>query len=168
MHALHRILVKVCDSRNTAGDIRSFAESETEGFDEAYDWRETDSSGRWSDEYPENVIFGREKVNVLIGELNEVKDEQERTLKYHIRELKKDFPTLNLCEMIKLMSISRSASSFSSYHLKCIAEALSGDYTFDSCFYDTTTGYATVDDRVIEKVKENPSEWALVLFDYHF
>ena len=165
---MHRIFVKVCESRNTAGDIRSFAESETEGFDEAYDYRETDSAGGWSDEYPENVIFGREKPNVLIDELNEVKDEQERTLKYHIRELKKDFPTLNLHEIIDSVTAKCAASSFTAYHLKCIAEALSGDYTFDSCFYDTTTGYATVDDGVIKKVEERPSEWALVLFDYHF
>ena len=49
--------------------------------------------------------------------------------------------------------------------LKQIANLIHGDYTFDSEFYDTSRDTAFV--PFIATLKENPSEWALVQFEYH-
>lgn len=75
MHYLHKILVYIPDVSKEADSmirdslvsaIRSHAESETEGFyKEVFDWRETDTAGRWSDAYPENVLLGSDDPNSL-------------------------------------------------------------------------------------------------------
>ncbi len=49
--------------------------------------------------------------------------------------------------------------------LREIANLIHGDYTFDSCFYDTSRDTALV--PFIAQLKENPADWALVQFDYH-
>ena len=121
MHALHRILVKLEDKDETIDEIRRFAENETEDYCNAYDWRETDTAGRWESEYPCNVILGRDEPDKIIDELLVVRDQQENILRHHVESLKKYCPSMNIEDIIK----NSPRSSFGeggliSYHLKCI------------------------------------------------
>ena len=79
MHYLHKILVYIPDAvtdrdnyeRSELIDaIRTHAENTTEEFYQSvFDWRETDSAGSWSDEYPVNVLLAQDDVEQFIREL---------------------------------------------------------------------------------------------------
>lgn len=67
MHYLHRILVYLPDviseekmkEKELLETIRLYADAETECFyQRAFDWRETDSAGCWSDMYPQQDLSG--------------------------------------------------------------------------------------------------------------
>ena len=59
MHVLHKILVYNEDGFDSMTEneristARCIAENSTDGyFGDAYDWRETETAGAWSEEYP--------------------------------------------------------------------------------------------------------------------
>ena len=169
MHALHRILVKLEDKDETIDEIRRFAKSETENYYNAYDWRETETAGRWESEYPCNVILGREEPDKIIKELLTAREQQEDVLHQHIESLKKYCPSMNLQDIV----INCPLSSFGegalvAYHLKCIADHLAGAYDFDSAFFNTEDCDSFTGDDIIEEVSKQPEKWAIVLFDCHF
>ena len=169
MHALHRILVKLEDKDETIDEIRSVAKSETEDYYNAYDWRETDTAGRWEGEYPCNVILGRDEPDKIIEELITVKKEQENVLRHHVESLKKYCPSMNIEDIIK----NSPRSSFGeggliSYHLKCISSLLVGAYDFDSAFFNTEECDSIINDELINEIRKKPEDWAVVLFDCHF
>lgn len=169
MHALHRILVKLEDKDETIDEIRSVAKSETEDYYNAYDWRETDTAGRWESEYPCNVILGRDEPDKIIDELLVVRDQQENILRHHVESLKKYCPSMNIEDIIK----NSPRSSFGeggliSYHLKCISGLLVGAYDFDSAFFNTEECDSIINDELINGIRKKPEDWAIVLFDCHF
>ena len=169
MHALHRILVKLEDKDETIDEIRSVAKSETEDYYIAYDWRETDTAGRWESEYPCNVILGRDEPDKIIDELLVVRDQQENILRHHVESLKKYCPSMNIEDIIK----NSPRSSFGeggliSYHLKCISGLLVGAYDFDSAFFNTEECDSIINDELINEIRKKPEDWAVVLFDCHF
>lgn len=169
MHALHRILVKLEDKDETIDEIRSFAKSETEDYYNAYDWRETDTAGRWESEYPCNVILGRDEPDKIIEELITVRKEQENVLHHHIVCLKKYCPSTNIEDIIKNSPRSNfGEGGWISYHLKSIADHLVGVYDFDSAFFNTEDSDSIVSDDLVEEIKKKPEDWAIVLFDCHF
>lgn len=70
MHYIHKILVKT--NSKDKDEIRGQAVEETEQFwNTVYDWRETDTAGKWSDKYPDNVIIGSEDIEALIKAVEE-------------------------------------------------------------------------------------------------
>lgn len=169
MHALHRILVKLEDKNETIDEIRSFAKNETEDYYNAYDWRETDTAGRWESEYPCNVILGRDEPDKIIDELLVVRDQQENILRHHVESLKKYCPSMNIEDIIK----NSPRSSFGeggliSYHLKCISGLLVGAYDFGSAFFNTEECDSIINDELINEIRKKPEDWAVVLFDCHF
>lgn len=169
MHALHRILVKLEDKDETIEEIRSVAKSETEDYYNAYDWRETDTAGRWESEYPCNVILGRDEPDKIIDELLVVRDQQENILRHHVESLKKYCPSMNIEDIIK----NSPRSSFGeggliSYHLKCISGLLVGAYDFYSAFFNTEECDSIINDELINEIRKKPEDWAVVLFDCHF
>ena len=169
MHALHRILVKLEDKDETIDEIRSFAKSETEDYCNAYDWRETDTAGRWESEYPCNVILGRDEPDKIIEELITVRKEQENVLHHHVVCLKKYCPSTNIEDIIKNSPRSNfGEGGWISYHLKSIADHLVGVYDFDSAFFNTEDSDSIVSDDLVEEIKKKPEDWAIVLFDCHF
>ena len=169
MHALHRILVKLEEKDETIDEIRSFAESETQDYYNAYDWRETDTAGRWESEYPCNVILGRDEPDKIVKELLTAREQQENVLHHHIESLKKYCPNMNLEDIIKNCPRSSFGEGFLvAYHLKCIADHLIGAYDFDSAFFNTEDSDSIVSDDLVEEIKKKPEDWAIVLFDCHF
>lgn len=180
MHYLHSILVNITDDMNKMkrtdliSEIKSIAEDITDCYYEiAFDWRETDSAGRWSDIYPENVLLGSERPCEVIKRLKKCQFLQEEVVFSNLHFLKNIFKDdiNNIIEEIwkyKLFKC-KSGNNFgiSSFLLNGISKILHGEYFYDSFFYDTECFSASLDIETFRKVKQNPKEWALVLFDYH-
>lgn len=179
MHILHRILVKIhdavsdmgnCDNEEIIEAIRSYAESETEAYcGYAYDWRETDTAGRWSERYPINVLFSRDDPEAFIQELEDVAKNQRREINSCLGELKSTVGT-DLEAIAAGLSRRRDNhfSQMTAYYLHCVAAHLYGEYRCDSYFYNASEYTARLYPDDIEIVKETPDDWALAMFDYHY
>lgn len=184
MHILHRILVpltngngldKIADRMELIDSARSYAESETEEFyPSVYDWRETDTAGRWSDRYPENVLLGKECPEHLLKEVEKCQQAQKDTLNEHLKALT-DISGDKLSVLVQKITDYYDSgktllgdTSLTAYRLNCLSMILSGKYYYDSYFYDTDSYTARIDLNTIQKIKENPDNWALVLFDCHY
>lgn len=184
MHILHRILVKIpdavsdmenCENEESIEAIRSYAESETEAYcGYAYDWRETDTAGRWSERYPINVLFARDDPEAFIQELEDIAENQRREICSCLGELKSTVGTdleaiaAGLSRRCDIHAGSGSFSQMTAYYLHCIAAHLYGEYRCDSYFYNASEYTARLYPDDIEIVKETPEDWALVMFDYHY
>lgn len=169
MHALHRILVKLEDPNTDPEKIKKFAEIETEEYqDEVYDWRETETAGRWTDIYPYNVIKGKDTPNKMMEDLISLKTKRDIEIQYRLNKLKEEVHSLNLDDILKKHSSGDNNTKYGlAYNLQSIANFLGGYYTFDSMFYNTHTCDSIIDGQLIEEIKANPEEYAVVLFDYH-
>lgn len=175
MHSLHKILVYVpnCADTNTPWDekkeeIRSYAELVTEDYSErVFDWRETDCAGRWQEIYPDQVYLASDDIEWFVKELSESRQAQERDMNYRLEQLNEydGFSIRELCDKVK--EKSETHSTLDAYHLLQLSKLIYGEYDFDSGFYDSYNYTARVFKRTIEMVKNNPENWALVMFDYH-
>ena len=93
MHYLHKILVHISDvevhEKNELIDaVRRYAENETEdAYGQAYDWRETDCAGRWSSEYPINVLFASDDVKRFVKELKDTMEVQKSEIQSCLAQL---------------------------------------------------------------------------------
>ena len=164
MHALHRILVRLNTTNDETDEMvreaRRIAEERTEAFaDNVFDWRETDTAGRWADEYEPNVILGKDNLDRLLQEIKEAEEDQKGEM-----ELLKD--SLHF-QTIDQMFNDYYQHPGSVWQLNQLAKLLCGEYTFDSCYFDTDAYNARITSETYTKIKKNPSEWALVFFDYH-
>ncbi len=178
MHYLHKILVHIpecgeADSKEELiENIRYRAESETEDYyNQVFDWRETESAGGWSDEYPNQVYFAEDNVEWFINEINQAIESQKRELDYH----KKELGEFNLSEIIdKSLKAHEEydknpdvVNEYRLYHLNRVSQLLYGTYISDSFIYDVENRSARVYPYRLDAIRENPKEWALVMFDYH-
>lgn len=180
MHILHKILVHLpSDAPAKEGlprqdyldCIRSYAEAKTDEFYEiAYDWRETETAGSWSNEYPENVILGSESEKRLLRELNEALDSQSREIQNCTNSLIEGFgeQLSGIVSGIQKGGNTPYQREQYAFLLKKLGKLLDGEYFYDSCFYDTAHYTARINEETIAKVQKKPQDWALVLFDYHF
>lgn len=185
MHSLHKILVKVngetCegefDRQEMIRQARSYAEQETECFYEhAFDWRETDTAGRWQAMYPENVILGAESPEKILAEVIECRNQQKAEIDVCLQMMEgfASMPFSDLAQMIweRMESPLEERESLSDYmaafNIKKISRLLDGEYYYDSFFYDTDEYTAKISQTTIQKIKERPKDWALVFFDQHF
>lgn len=181
MHYLHKILVyipdvnddKETDKTELMDDIRSYAEDKTECFyEQAYDWRETDTAGRWEDEYPQNVIFASDDIDFFIDELTECTKSQKCMIDSDYGHIRNTVGS-DLGKIIDSIWNRASKyegnrdSSLTEYRLMCVSRLLYGDYYSGSMFYNTHDYTARLYNTDIDEIRENPENWALVMFDYH-
>lgn len=109
MHYLHKILVYIpdaladadnCDLDETISAVRAYADSETEPYyGQAFDWRETETAGRWRNVYPENVLLAADDVDYFVEELENAKRNQCNEIDCCLAELKRTVG-INLEEII--------------------------------------------------------------------
>lgn len=183
MHFLHKILVHIPDavedreqyeSQDLIDAIRRYAESETEPFfGQAYDWRETYTAGRWIDSYPVNVMFADDDLDSFVHELESAMQSQRQEMQFCLKKVKSSVGTdlesiaAGLAERKQEWRAESGFNNLTAFYLYCVAAHLYGEYHCDSYFYNTSecTAFICLDD--IEAVKSEPSEWALVIFDYH-
>lgn len=187
MHSLNTILVqiekneqynKLSEEEKEKSDrediyyARETAESKTESYiDTVYDWRETSTAGRWSNEYPINVILGRTEPERLIKELERCLSYRTNKIKQYLSDLKSennssDIETIS--ENIIKNEDMDNGKWLSDYYFIRLATLLYGEYTHDSLFFDTTECDSKISKAKIEKIKNEIDQYALVFFDYHF
>jgi hypothetical protein len=53
------------------------------------------------------------------------------------------------------------------YSLKCLADVISGKWTYDSCFYDLES-YSETLYPLRERLEKNPEKQFAVAVDFHF
>lgn len=187
MHILHKILVNIpstpgtdrVDSREDLMEaLRTYADDQTKDFyDDAFDYREVDTAGGWEDEYPENVILGSENAERLLNELQVSREAQYQELQFCLEALQHlaDLSVKELAQELWLHKDEAANIQVDSHTwrrapnlLVKIARLLNGNYFYYSCFYDTDAYTATVNQGTLDRVRQSPEEWALVLFDYHY
>lgn len=184
MHFLHKILVKISDAvadrerynnDELIDAIRTYAENETESYcGQAYDWRETDSAGRWAAEYPVNVLFADDDLDSFVHELEAAMQNQRMEMYRRLGEVKNSVGTdleriaEGLAERKRAWRGEGGFNNMTAFCLHCVAAHLYGEYRCDSYFYNTHEWTAFIYPEDIEDVKAAPSDWALVLFDYNY
>lgn len=173
MHTLHKILVNIreidsmiLDRTELIERTRSIAEEFTECFYEvAFDWRVTNTAGRWENQYPCNVIFSKDDIRKFVSELEECATYQQAEIDNLLNIISETSSDIKeLVELCKNGSRLGSCLEWQIYHL---GKLLYGIYDSDSGFYDTHICLAKISKKTIEKVRECPDDWALVMFDYH-
>ena len=187
MYSTHSILVNTTYAANavdknlsemTKEEIRemviNYATEETECFyGPVFDSRSLD------DDQP--VIFADDNWSLFEEILLAVDRDQKNYAKHMLSDLKEEAGSTDVSEILSnlLLANDRTANredvdsntwrfdflNQGAWALKQIANLIHGDYTFDSEFYDTSRDTALV--PFIATLKENPSEWALVQFEYH-
>lgn len=183
MHYLHKILVYIPDavSDETVFDqeslleaIRRHAENETEGFyPNVFDWRETETAGRWEDEYPVNVLLARDDIERFTAEMKQAIDCRNAEIKHCLDQLKNTVGT-DLEKIAKGLQMGKAREQkdgfnyLTDFYLHSLSAHLHGEYRCDSCFYDTHEYTADLCPAVIERVREDAQKWALVMFDQHY
>lgn len=184
MHYLHKILVHIptaIDTKTVAtkeeilNEIISYARSETECFyPKVFDWREDDAGG-WSDTYPQQAYIASDDLEWFMNELHEVQEMQREELDYYLNRLQEvadgDLAVLS-DKLWNRESFSKDFDknyplNMTAYYLLSLAQHLHGDYRCDSHFYNTYSFTAHLYMSDLEEIRRNPSEWALVMFDYH-
>lgn len=169
MHYLHKILVKLDeydpeDKEYMIEHARNIAEDMTDGFGEGdvFDWRETDTAGRWSAEYPTNVLFAADDIDKFVSEIEECRKLQRDMMDMHLRAMAPYGYDLQ-----KIVSDAKGSASRPAWDILEIAKLLYGEYMSDSYFYDSYDYTARITDNTIADIKNSPEHWALVMFDYH-
>lgn len=154
-------------------EIRAFAANITSRFSGiAFIYRETDNAGRWSEDYPENVMLGKEHPKQVVKELRSCLENQESALQNYITRLGHfaDHSVRDLTEFIWKKRQTNDYSytlGYTAYNLKMIGKLLQGSYNFESGFYDTQMRTTLITGETLKKVEEHPENWALVFFDLH-
>lgn len=183
MHYLHRILVYIPDVSNDVislkrdsliSTIRSHAESETEAFlGEVFDWRETDTAGRWSGEYPVNVLLGGDDPTALYNAVDECFQIQKSEIDHLIAILKSsvgvDIEQIanGIWERNYNDKPQNGFDWLTAFYLNRLSNLLYGHYIDESLFYNVHQYTARIYKSTLAALKEKPKDWALVMFDYH-
>lgn len=184
MHYLHKILVYIPDAVSVEDEmireekmdrIRSYADEQTSDFyGSVFDWRETDCAGRWSSEFPQNVIFAADDIDAFITQVELGISNQKRELASCLKYLKESVGT-DLEGIIKgelecKTQYGESVNGFgvmTSYYLHIISSLLYGEYRSDSYIYNSHGYTARIFPEDIDSIRQEPENWALVMFDYH-
>lgn len=185
MHFLHKILVHIPDATDLDMDapkedildeVISHARSETECFYErAFDWREDDSAGRWPETYPQQAYLAADDLEWFLNELLEVQRGQKFEIDNCLQRIREtastDLSTLSSQlwnrESVNY-DIAKGVTEMTAYYLRVLAQLLYGEYRCDSCFYNTKGYTARLYKSDLDAIRENPENWALVMFDYHY
>lgn len=167
MHYLAKILINESELNEIDNDhIRYLAEEELDNFyDKAFDWRESDA-GRWEEGYPNNVLRASEDLEKFISILNDIIADRNAELLFHLESIKKQ-SNVNLDSVISKFIESDDLHD-TPYHLAVISSILMNEFGIDNSFLNTETGDATLTQELIEKIKQNPENYALAFFDCHW
>ena len=182
MHVLNRVLVYKeegfdfnAPEEDRISEARFIAEDETEDYcGPVYDWRETDTAGRWEDEYPKQVYFAKDDIDWFLNEINDAVTSQRFELNSYLKELKENIGT----DIEKMVSVftgetqlyepTNAKYDFLPFALLKVAKLAYGDYNCDSYIFNTNGRTSRIYPEDIEQIKQEPEKWAMVMFDYHY
>lgn len=168
MHYCHYILVKREDIRinYSKNAIRNIAARDTESFEnKLFKQRTIDSAGIFSQIYPDNVIFAEDNVERFIDILVLCHNNAMNIIKNYAAMLEK----FDITEIVDTFDAEREIDFITSmrfYYLNALHKILANEYTNDVCFYNTVTNDAMNSNELLQKIKECPFDYALVVMDY--
>lgn len=174
-HSIHRVLVPISDStlgRITDRDtiVSEADEALKEFYMQAYDYLYCIEDDELSEEdlnigYSHGVLLGCEYPDAIISELQLAKKNQLASIDWINGMLKEiDVNALLKNRIDSYRKGDEYTYSTDLYHLAELTALLRGKYIFESEFYDTEDYTAIVN---IDKVKANPEDYAIVLFNLH-
>lgn len=178
MHALHKILVYIpnvtigddFDREDLIEAIRDQAVSDTECYEGVvFDLRNTDTAGNWSEDFPCNVLLSKDNYDVFISEIYDSCERQRMLYESTLSKIKM-LVGYNIFESgSKVFGVNSNLESNYdlSYRLGILGDLAGGHYTFESEFYDTNASTAKITENTINLVRDDPNNWALVMFDYY-
>ena len=184
MHYLHKILVYIpdvisdqCDemTREEKMDaVRRHADEQTsEYYGSVFDWRETDCAGRWSSEYPQNVIFAADDIDRFVDQIKCALVSQREYIDFCLKHLKDSVGT-DLEAIVKgeldrkeYGDTGNGFNSMTSFFLQIISALLHGNYQSESLIYNSHKYTSRLFPDDIESIRQEPEKWAMVMFDCH-
>ncbi len=150
----------VNNREETVRALCSYVEDSTECYrDTVFDWRET--------EFPENVLFAEDDVNAFVNMLKEDRERKKEEITDLLRTVKERFGTLDL-ESIAHVLQKQEKGFCGTIYLQELVDGLTDRFTSDSTFFDIENCTVSLSEKSIERVRQNPNEWAVVIFDQHF
>ena len=175
---VHEILVylpEVCYEDDTPEDreraIVEYAKAEIEQYrDEAFRYYRLACEGDEADRYPKSVIFASDDVEKFIKELEEVNRKQWDLIRQLAESVKEGLGT-DLEEIIQKFSEETSgqgAMRLAGHDLFTLVEMLLGYYRNESGFCCAGGGEARVYETTLDQIRQDPSDWALVIFEYDY
>lgn len=191
MHKLQRVLVRLSDVFLTPESktreqleegVRSYAKAMTDDYEGVvFDWRETETAGRWADEYPYrwaespcNVIFAQDDTENFIATLKNCNEYRRGVINAHLINLKYDVGTDLETIVAGALAAENEEKGYGAYlkapgTLYRLAEMLSDRYNDDAEIFNTAESNITyVSEALLNEIEERPTNFALVLFDMHF
>lgn len=149
--------------RKRVGD--EFAERYADGsvFDSVFDYAVTDTAGRWSDEYPDNVEFSMADMMIILEEMKERQTARKAAL---VEEINKCLGTTDIKEALSCDADDTNPIGW--YYLNKLSDRMLGFYTI-SCpeFIYLDDDRSDVTD-VMQDVEENPGKYGILFADCHF
>lgn len=157
MHQLVTILKKKEDGHiYKANAVDEFCERYVNLGNGIFDWAVTDTAGRWSDEYPDNVLVGDDVIKRL-EKVAEYQKEREKEIAEQIRELSGG----NICDpkdgglLFWYLIGELSDRKLERFKSTCP----------EFVYLDEYSGNA---ESALTDVRKNPDDYFIVLVDAHF
>lgn len=178
MHVLVNYLVQIpaaidpdvldkADREDIANALRCYVEDQTEHYQgDVFDWRETYTAGGWKNEYPENVLFASSDPEVFVDRLMHIRECQRRTIAAYLDQIEQVYGTTDLVQIAK-QSTDPNCKRKAEWTLCQLANELNGRLTSGSDFFDCEERTTVISDATLDKIRQNPEKWAVVLFDQH-
>lgn len=144
---------------------REFADRFADGS--VFDYADTDTAGRWSDDIHNNVIF--EMADIMI-ELEKLQSEQKAKISKLLDAIEKSLKSTDLRVAVSLaQQHNENQEKFGWYFLNELSDRMYGFYTL-SCpeliYLDDENSMVT--DDIMQDVKEHPGEYGILFADCHF
>lgn len=174
MHYLHKILVHIprdlLDDGFTREELMSMAQSDGESVIMEYDpyiWERgyKIGPGRWEDDYPQKAYLASDDLAWFLNELEEVLAFQKEHIDRYVRHLTDAFGSDLTVIVEKLWEKDVVITDLDIIRFSLLAQLLHGDHFCDSHFYNAERRTSRLYPSDIELIKQNPEEWALVMFD---
>lgn len=129
-----------------------------------FDCAVTDTAGRWSDEYPDNVEFNMADMMIILEEMKERQTARKAAL---VEEINKCLGTTDIKEALSCDADDTNPIGW--YYLNKLSDRMLGFYTI-SCpelvYLDDDRSDVT--DDVMQDVEENPGKYGILFADCHF
>jgi len=183
MHYLHKILVHIprdmIELGFTREELRNIAQMSGESVilahnPDALERGDTLTPGRWEDDYPQGAYLASDDLEWFLEELEEVLAFQKAHIDRYLNELTDSFGTDLTVTVEKLWNrpgdhstVAGINADLCAYYFSSLAQLLYGDYFCVSHFYNEKRRTSRLYPSDIELIKQNPEEWALVMFDHY-
>lgn len=173
MRSLHKILVfvpNICfgddlDRDDLIDAVRDQAEIDTEIYQgSVFGCRKTENAGSYQDQYPCNVLFSADDLDLFLSELQDCYKKQMQKAEDAYKSIQASIGKDAKMAIDEIMGTNPNYDL--GYHFGVLGDILSGHYTMESGFYDADASTARITQKTIQAVANDPKNWALAMFEY--